>query len=58
MVAKVRERLVVRKQMSHKFHTERISYKQLNEAEQNRVQVSDMFTAFSNLHATVDNEIS
>jgi hypothetical protein len=33
MVAKIRERLAVYKQGSHKFHMERFSLKRLNEVE-------------------------
>jgi hypothetical protein len=46
VVAKVRERLVVNKQGSHRFHMERFNLKELNEVagkEQYRVDVSNRF---------------
>jgi hypothetical protein len=48
MVAKVRERLAVNKQRSHRFYMERFNLKKLNEVEgkeQDRVEVSNRFAA-------------
>jgi hypothetical protein len=50
--AKVRERLAVTKQISHRFRMERINLKKLNELEgkeQFRVEVSNRFAAFEDL---------
>jgi hypothetical protein len=44
VVEKVRERIAVNKQRSHKFHMERFNLNKLNEVqgkEQNRVEVSN-----------------
>jgi hypothetical protein len=49
VVAKVRERLAVNKQRSHRFHVERFSLKKLNEAEgkeQFCVEVSNKFAVW------------
>jgi hypothetical protein len=57
VVAKVRERLAVNKQSSHRFHTERFNLKKLNEVvgeEQYLVEVSDMFAALEDLDAEVE----
>jgi hypothetical protein len=46
VVAKIRERLAVSKQGSHKFHMERFNLKKLNEVEgkeKYRVEVSNRF---------------
>jgi hypothetical protein len=48
VVTKIRERLVVNKQGSHKFHMERFSLKKLNEVESKEkyhVEVSNRFVA-------------
>jgi hypothetical protein len=45
-VAKIRERIAVNKQGSHKFHMERLNLKKLNEVEgkvKYRVEVSNRF---------------
>jgi hypothetical protein len=47
-MAKVRERLAVNKQRSHRFHMERFNLKRLNEVEdkeQFRIEVRNRFTA-------------
>jgi hypothetical protein len=57
MVEKVRERLAVNKQRSHRFHMERFSLKKLNEVEgkeQFRVEVSNRFAALEDLVAEVE----
>jgi hypothetical protein len=57
VVAKVRERLAVNKQRSHRFHTERFNLKKLNEVEdkeQYRVEVSNRFTALEGFAAEAD----
>ncbi|PNF41286.1 hypothetical protein B7P43_G01469 [Cryptotermes secundus] len=57
VVAKVRERLAVSKQTTHRFHIERFNLKKLNEAEgkeQYRVEISNRFTALENLETEVD----
>jgi hypothetical protein len=49
VVVKVKERLAVNKQRSHRFHMERFNLKKLNEVEgkeQFRVKVSNRFAAF------------
>jgi hypothetical protein len=46
VVAKIRERIAVNKQGSHKFHMERFNLKKLNEVEgkeKYRVEVSNRF---------------
>jgi hypothetical protein len=53
-VAKVRERLAVNKQRSHRSHMERLNLKKLNEVEgkeQYRVEVSNRFAALEDLDA-------
>jgi hypothetical protein len=58
VVAKVRERLVVNKRRSHRFHVERINLKKLNEVESKEqycVEVSNMFADLENLDAEVEN---
>jgi hypothetical protein len=52
VVAKVRERLAVNKQRSHRFNMERFNLKKLNE--QYRVEVSNRFAALEDLDAEVD----
>jgi hypothetical protein len=57
VVAKVRERLAVNKQTTHKFHTERLNLKKLNEVEgkeQYRVEISNTFAALENFDDDVD----
>jgi hypothetical protein len=57
VVAKVRERLAVNKQRSHRFHMERFSLKKLNNVEgkeQFRVEVSSRFAALEDLDAEVE----
>jgi hypothetical protein len=57
VVAKVRERLAVNKQRSHRFHIGRFILKKLNEVggkEQYSVQVSNRFTALEDLDAEVE----
>jgi 50S ribosomal subunit-associated GTPase HflX len=57
MVAKIRERIAVNKQGSHKFHMERINLKMLNEIEckdKYRVEVSNRFAALEDLDAEVE----
>jgi hypothetical protein len=56
MVAKIRERLSVNKQGSHKFHMERFSLKKLNELEGKKkyhVEDSNRFVALEDLDAEV-----
>jgi hypothetical protein len=57
VVAKVRERLAVNKQRSHRFHMEKFNLKKLNEVEneeQYSVEVSNRFVAFEDLDAEVE----
>jgi hypothetical protein len=57
VVAKVRERLAVSKQRSHRFHMERFNLKKLNDVEGNEkyhVEVSNRFAAWEDLHTEVD----
>jgi hypothetical protein len=57
MVAKVRKRLVVNKQRSHRFHMEGFNLLKLNEVEgkeQYRVEVSNGFAALEYLDAEVE----
>jgi hypothetical protein len=57
VVAKIRERLAVNSQGSHKFHMERFNLKKLNEIEDKekyRVEVSTRFAAFEDLDAEVE----
>jgi hypothetical protein len=52
MVAKIRERLAVNKQGSHKLHRERFNLKKLKEVEDKEkyhVEVSNMFAALGDL---------
>jgi hypothetical protein len=51
-MAKVRERLAVSKQTTHRFHMERFNLKKLNEVEgkeQYWVEISNRFAALENL---------
>jgi hypothetical protein len=57
VVAKLRERLVVNKQRSHRFHMEGFNLKKLNEVEGKercRVEVSHRFAALEDLDAEVE----
>jgi hypothetical protein len=57
VVAKVRERLAVNKQRSHRFHMERFNLKKLNGVEgkeQYRVEVSNRFAALEDLDAEAE----
>jgi hypothetical protein len=57
VVAKVRERLAVNKQGSHRFELERFNLKNLNDVEgkeQFRVEVSNRFAALEDLDAEVE----
>jgi hypothetical protein len=57
VVAKVRERLAVNKQRSHRFDMERFNHKKLNDVEgkeQFRVEVSHRFAALEDLDAEVE----
>jgi hypothetical protein len=57
VVAKIKERLAVNKQGSHKFHMERFNLKKLNEVEgkeKYRVEVSNRFAALEDLDAEVE----
>jgi hypothetical protein len=57
VVARVRERLAVNKQRSHRFDMERFKLKKLNDVEgkeQFRVEVSNRFAALEGLDAEVD----
>jgi hypothetical protein len=57
VVAKVKERLAVNKQRSHRFHTERFNLEKLNEEEgkeKYRIEVSNRFAALEDLGAEVD----
>jgi hypothetical protein len=49
VVAKIKERITVKKHGSHKFHMERFSLKLLNEVDKYRVKVSNKFAAFEEL---------
>jgi hypothetical protein len=52
VVAKIRERLAVRKRRTHRVHMERFNFKKLNEVvgkEQYRVKISNRFAALENL---------
>jgi hypothetical protein len=56
-VAKVRERLAVNKQRSHRFYVERFNLKKLNGVESkqlNCVEVSNRFAALEGLDAEVE----
>jgi hypothetical protein len=57
VVAKIRERLAVNKQGSHKLHMERLNHKKLNEVEgkeKYRVEVSKGFAALEDVDAEVE----
>jgi hypothetical protein len=57
VVAKIRERLAVSKQTTHRVHMERFNLKKLNEVEgkeQYRVEISNRFAALENLDTEVD----
>jgi hypothetical protein len=57
VVAKVRERLTVNKQISQRFHMERFNHKKLNDVEgkdQFHVEVSNRFAALEDLDAEVE----
>jgi hypothetical protein len=57
VVAKIRERIVVNKQGSYRFHMERFNLKKLNEVEgkvKYRVEVSNRFVALEDLDAEVE----
>jgi hypothetical protein len=57
VVAKVRKRLAVNKQRSHRFHMQRFNPKKLNQVEgkeQLRVEVSNRFAALEDLEAEVE----
>jgi hypothetical protein len=57
VVAKVRERLAVSKEKSHRFHMEMFNLKKLNREEgkeQFRVEVSNRFAALEDLDAEVE----
>jgi hypothetical protein len=56
VVAKVRERLALRKQRTHRVHIERFDLKKFREAEgkeQYHVEISNRFTALENLDPEV-----
>jgi hypothetical protein len=56
MVPKIRERIAVNKQGSHKCHVERFNLKKVNEVEgkeKYRVEVSNRFAALEDLDAEV-----
>jgi hypothetical protein len=58
VVAKVRERLALNKQRSHRFHIERFNLKKLHEVEgkdQQCVEVSNRFAALEDLDTEVEN---
>jgi hypothetical protein len=57
VAAKVRERLTVNEQRSHRFHIERFNLKKLNEVEgkeQFRVEVSNRFAALEDMDTEVE----
>jgi hypothetical protein len=57
LVAKVRERLAVNKQRSHRFHMGKFNLKKLNEVEgkeQFRIEVSNRFAALEELNTEVE----
>jgi hypothetical protein len=61
VVAKVRERLAMNKQRSHRFHMDRFNLKKLNEVEgkeQFRVEVSNRFAALDDSDTEVDTSIN
>jgi hypothetical protein len=56
VVAKVRERLAVNKQWSHRFHTQRFNLKKLNEVESKEqycFEISNRFASLEGLDAEV-----
>jgi hypothetical protein len=56
-MAKVRDKLAVNKQRSHRFHMERFNLKKLNDVEgkeQFCVEVTNRFTALEDLDAEVE----
>jgi hypothetical protein len=56
-MAKVRERLAVSEQKTHKLNKERLSFKKVNEVEikeQYRAEIWNRFVALENLDAEVD----
>jgi hypothetical protein len=57
MVAKIRDKLAVNKQRSHRFHMERFSLKKLNKVggkEKYHVEFSNRFVALEDLDAAVE----
>jgi hypothetical protein len=61
VVAKVRKRLAVNKQGSHRFHMERFNLKKLNEVngkEEYHAEVSNRFAALEDLDAEVEINIA
>jgi hypothetical protein len=56
VVAKVRERLAMSKQTTHRFHMERFNLKKLKEVEDKGhcIEISNKFTALENLGAEMD----
>jgi hypothetical protein len=57
VVAKVRERLAVSKQTTYSFHMDRFNLIKLNEVEdieQDRVEISNMFATLENLDTEMD----
>jgi hypothetical protein len=57
MLAKIRERLAVNKQGSHKFHMEKFCFKKLKEVkgkEKFHLEVSNRFAALEDLNAEVE----
>jgi hypothetical protein len=57
VVAKVRERLTMNKQISHRFHTEMFNLKKLNEVDGKKkyhVEVSNRFAALEDLDTEVE----
>jgi hypothetical protein len=59
-LAKVRKRLAVSKQTTHKLNKERFNLKEVNEVEikeQYRAEIWNRFIALENLDAEVDNSV-
>jgi hypothetical protein len=55
VVAKIRERVAVNNEESHKFHTQRFNLKKLNEGkEKYHVEVKNRFAALEDLEAEVE----
>jgi hypothetical protein len=57
VVAKIKERLAVNRQRSHRFHVERFNVKKLNEAEgkeKYHVEISNRFAAVEEFNVQVD----